>query len=404
MHRVPADGGALATRTLPSAYDRFLSELSEELHGLQRDGLFRQLTAVEAVDGVCVRVEGRQVVNWCSNDYLGLSMHPRLASAAAAAAATEGVGARASRLLTGTTRWHTRLEESLAAWFHAEAAIVFASGYLANVGALGALLSGQDAVFVDRLAHASLLDAARATRAAFRVFRHHDPEHLDTLLSRASRSRRRMIVTEGIFSMDGDRPPLSALLDVAERYDAVLYLDDAHGAFVLGDAGRGTPEAAGISHDRLLYMGTLSKALGCQGGFLAGPRALIEILHNRARTFIYETALAVPIAAAATEALQVLAESPQLRDALRQRVMRLHERLATIATLPHDASHIVPLILGDARRAMETSHRLWERGVWAPAVRPPTVPEATARLRLSVTALHSDAHIDALADALREIL
>ncbi|MBI4003602.1 MAG: 8-amino-7-oxononanoate synthase, partial [Candidatus Omnitrophica bacterium] len=315
---------------------------------------------------------------------------------------TDGVGARGSRLLAGTTRWHSRLEEALADWFHAEGALVFSSGYLANLGTLHALLSSQDAVFVDRLAHASLLDAARSSGATFRVFRHHDPEHLDALLSRASRCRRRMIVTEGVFSMDGDQPPLDVLLAVAERYDAMLYLDDAHGAFVLGATGRGTPEAAGISHDRFLYMGTLSKALGCQGGFLAGPRALIEILHNRARTFIYETALAVPIAAAAAEALRVLAESPQLREALRQRVTRLHARLAAIAQVPHGVAHIVPLILGDARRATEASHRLWERGVWAPAVRPPTVPKGTARLRLSVTALHTDAHIDALIDALLE--
>jgi 8-amino-7-oxononanoate synthase len=401
MHRVSPDGGALATRLSPSAYDRLLSELAEELQALQQAGLLRRLTTVEAVDGIRLRLQGREVVNWCSNDYLGLSTHPRLISAAADAAAADGVGARASRLLAGTTRWHTHLEEALAAWFHAEAAVVFSSGYLANLGALGALLSRQDAVFVDRLAHASLLDAARATRAAFRIFRHQDPEHLEALLSRAARSRRRVIVTEGVFSMDGDSPPLAELLDVAERHDAVVYLDDAHGAFVLGETGRGAPEAAGIPHDRFLYMGTLGKALGCQGGFLVGPRALMELLHNRARTFLYETALAVPVAAAATEALQ-LAELPQLREVLRQRVRRLQERLSAIVSLPHGASHIVPILLGDARRAMELSRRLWEQGIWAPAIRPPTVPKGTARLRLSVTALHTDDHIDHLIEALRE--
>ena len=391
-----------ATAHLSTALDRLLSDLPEELRALDEQGLRRRLVTIEGIDGVRVRVEGRDVVSWCSNDYLGLSMHPRLAEAAAKAAATDGVGARGSRLLAGTTRWHSRLEEALADWFHAEGALVFSSGYLANLGTLQALLSSQDAVFVDRLAHASLLDAARSSGATFRVFRHHDPEHLDTLLSRASRHRRRMIVTEGVFSMDGDQPPLDVFLAVAERYGAILYLDDAHGAFVLGATGRGTPEAAGISHDRFLYMGTLGKALGCQGGFVIGPRALIEALQNRARSFIYETAPAVPVVAAALEALHVLAESPQLRDALRQRVMRLHERLAAIVTLPHDASHIVPLLLCDARRALETSRRLWERGVWAPAIRPPTVPRGTARLRLSVTALHTEAHIDHLIGALRE--
>lgn len=211
-----------------------------------------------------------------------------------------------------------------------------------------------------------------------------------------------MIVTEGVFSMDGDQPPLTALMDLAQRYDALLYLDDAHGVFVMGATGRGTPEAAGISHERLLYMGTLGKALGCQGGFVIGPNTLIDALRNRARTFLYETALAVPIAAAALEALRVLRESPQLRDVLRQRVARLHERLSPLARIPQPGSHIVPLILGDAKHALQAAHQLWARGIWAPAIRPPTVPSGSARLRLSVTALHTDAHIDQLVDALSE--
>ena len=203
------------------------------------------------------------------------------------------MGARASRLLAGSTRWHTRLEASLAAWFGSEAAIVYPSGYQANLGTLGALCSSRDIIFVDRLAHASLVDAARATRATLRVFRHNDPAHVAALLARAGGARRRFIVTEGVFSMEGDRAPLAELAELAESHDAMVYVDDAHGAFVVGATGRGTPEAAGLPQARFLYMGTLGKALGCQGGFVVGPTPLIELLRNRARTFIYTTALAV---------------------------------------------------------------------------------------------------------------
>ncbi|MBI2495457.1 MAG: aminotransferase class I/II-fold pyridoxal phosphate-dependent enzyme, partial [Candidatus Omnitrophica bacterium] len=266
------------------------------------------------------------------------------------------------------------------------------------------LLASQDAVFIDRLAHASPFDAARASRATLRVFHHNDTAHLAALLSRASKARRRVVVTEGVFSMEGDCAPLEELLDVAQTHQALVYVDDAHGAFVLGKTGRGTPEAAGVSHERLIYMGTLGKAVGCQGGFVVGPRLLIDFLHNRARTFIYTTALAVPIAAAAVEALRLLKGEPQRRERLRQLTERLHERLAPlqpvsrVRALP---SHIVPFVVGEARQALELAQALWERGIWAPAIRPPTVPEGTARLRLNVTALHTEAQIDALAGALR---
>jgi len=385
-----------------SAYERLLADLEEELRTLDAQGLLRQLIPIDAVDGAFVRIGGRELVCWCSNDYLGLAQHPALAAAAARAATQSGVGARASRLLAGTTSWHIRLEEALSAWFGVEEAIVFASGYLANLGALGALLSSDDAVIIDRLAHASLLDASRATGASLRVFRHNDVSHAAALLARASGARRRCLVTEGVFSMDGDRAPLAQLLDVAEAHDAVLYLDDAHGAFVLGATGRGTPEAAGISLERFLYMGTLGKALGCQGGFVAGPQALIRLLHNRARTFLYATALAVPVTAAALEALQVLKEEPERRVHLEQRARTLHARLQSLGMpgVPM-ASHIVPLVVGESARALALASRLQERGIWAPAIRPPTVPKGTARLRLSVTALHTDAHIDALIAALQ---
>ncbi len=392
IHRDPA-----------SAMTRLLGELAEELSSAQRNGLRRRLVTVDALHGPIAQIQGREVVCWCSNDYLGLSAHPRLIDAAAKAARNWGIGARASRLLGGTSLWHARLEEALAAWFGAEAGIVYASGYLANLGTLSALLSPGDLIVADRLVHASLLDAMRATRATVRVFRHNDVAHAADLLARGSKAQRRLIMTEGVFSMDGDCAPLAALSEVAQAHDTLIYLDDAHGAFVMGATGRGSPEVAGIAHDRFLYMGTLGKALGAQGGFVVGPRTLIEFLHNRARTFIYATALAIPVAAAAHEALCVIEQEPQHRRMLDARVSRLHAGLPR-RHAPAAPSHIMPVILGETSRAALVAQRLWERGIWAPAIRPPTVPRGTSRLRLSVTALHTDEHVDALAAALRECL
>ena len=383
-----------------TAHARLLRELSDELHSLDAEGLLRRLTALEAAEGPVVRIDGRLLVCWCSNDYLGLSTHPALAEAAASASKAWGIGARASRLLAGSTSLHHTLEEALAAWFGTEAALVYPSGYLANLGTFGALLSSQDAVFVDRLAHASLFDAARATRATLRVFHHNDPAHLATLLSRLRRGgRRRLIVTEGVFSMEGDSAPLAELIEVAEAHDAIVYLDDAHGAFVCGATGRGTPEAAGVRLDRFLYMGTLGKGLGCQGGFVAGPRTLIDFLSNRARTFLYTTALAVPIVAAAIAALDIMTREPERRERLHERARRLHRCLKVSRATP---SHILPIVIGGSREATNLARRLWDRGIWAPAIRPPTVPRGTARIRLSVTALHTEPQIDQLAVVLGE--
>jgi 8-amino-7-oxononanoate synthase len=350
-------------------------------------------------------VGGRELVSWSSNDYLGLAGHPALAEAAGDAAGAWGIGGRASRLLAGTSRWHLRLEAALASWFQTEAALVFSSGYLAKIGVLGALAAPGDVIAIDRLAHASLFDAARATRAAVRVFRHNDASHALRLLQSGRPSARRFIVTEGIFSMDGDSAPLAALADAAARAGAVIYLDDAHGAFVAGAAGRGTPESAGLPHADFLYMGALGKALGCQGGFVAGPATLVDFLRNHARAFIYTTAPAVPVMAAAVRALELLAQEPERRDMLHARAARLHRKLCALpgVAIP-PASHILPVVIGDTPRVSSIAERLSAAGHWAPAIRPPTVPDGTARLRLSATALHTEAQIDALADALQEAL
>ena len=404
-----------------------LDAVALELGDLDARGLRRRLTTIQAVDGPRVQLDGRWVTSWCSNDYLGLSQHPRLIAAAAEAAARWGIGARASRLLGGSTDVHAQLELALAHWHGAQAALVFSSGYLANAGALGVLLSAEDLVLVDRLAHASLLDAVRATRARLRVFRHNDVEHVRRLLAAGSGGRRRVIVTEGVFSMDGDPAPLEALCGVAEQHDALVYLDDAHGAFILGARGRGSAEGL-VASGCLLYMGTLGKALGCQGGFVAGPRAWIDLLTTRARTFIYATALAVPVAAAAVAALAMLDEDPSPVARLRARAGQLAAGLMSLAgqhpdvgfpgaglpAAPNGKStgaaqagrpgHLVPVVVGEAQDAVRVADRLLASGHWAPAIRPPTVPRGTARLRLSVTAGHTEADIQSLVDALDQAL
>ena len=380
-------------------------DLQAELTLLEHRNLLRTLSTVEAVDGPRVRIDGRWGVAWCTNDYLGLSQHPRLAAAAAEAAKQWGVGARASRLLAGSTQVHAELEARVARWCSAEAAVVFASGYLANLGTLCTIAGPDDVILVDRLAHASLIDACRASRALLRVFRHNDVAQVRRLLPRYARARRRVIVTEGLFSMDGDFAPLADLLDAARACRAVVYLDDAHGVFALGASGRGSPERAGVSSDDMIYMGTLGKALGCQGGFIVGPASLIRAVHNRARAFIYATALAVPVAAAACEAVQVLEDDASPRLRLAERVGWLQQQLQSAGLLTaRPSSHVVPIFLGVSSRAVRVASRLWEQGIFAPAIRPPTVPEGTARLRLSVSALHTQEQVDQLVAALRDVV
>ena len=386
-----------------SALQSFLEICDVDDDKLRERGLWRQLSVVEALRGTEVRIGGRWLVCWCTNDYLGLSTHPSVIRAAQTAARRWGVGARASRLLAGTTAIHRDLEEKLARWFGAEAALVYPSGYLANLGVLTALAGPNDTIVVDRLAHASLIDACRLSRARLRVFQHNDPDHLAHVLSRLGGSGRRVVVTEGLFSMDGDVAPLEPLRQIAEEHEALLYIDDAHGAFIVGRRGRGSPEAAGVPHDATIYMATLGKALGAQGGFVIGSQRFIDWLRNRSRPFIYATALATPVAAAASAALDVLARQPSLRRRLAEHAARLHRGLTKAGLRPRAAgTHICPVILGSSARVVAVSQRLHALGHFAPAIRPPTVPEGTARLRLSVSASHTARQIDGLIDALQE--
>jgi 8-amino-7-oxononanoate synthase len=340
------------------------------------------------------------LVSFASNDYLGLAGDPRLAAAAADAAQRWGAGAGASRLVTGGTTLHRELESELAAWKGSQDAVLFSSGYLANLGTIAALVGDGDAVFSDELNHASIIDACRLSRAAVRVYPHRDAEALDRLLA-ATPAHRRLIVTDGVFSMDGDAADLPVLFDVAEQHGAMLVVDDAHGCGVVGPDGRGTAAAQRCSARPHLTIGTLSKAFGAAGGYVTGPAQVCELLRNRARTFVFDTAPPPPVAAAALAGLRIAAAEPWRR----QRAVALAGRLsAALPGAPPAFACVVPLVIGAAADALAAAQRLHERGIHVVAIRPPSVPEGTARLRFATSAAHAEDDVDAAIGGLSDVV
>ena len=372
--------------------------LDEALAARQAAGLRRRLRIVDGAHGPRIEFEGRSVVSFSSNDYLGLAAHPALAEAAARAAREHGVGAGASRLISGSMRPHHELEERLAAFKGTERCLLFTSGYHANLGTIQALVGDGDAVFSDELNHASLIDGCRLSRAAVHVYRHRDIDDLAVLLRRAQ-ARRKLIVTDSVFSMDGDTAPLAAICSLAERHGAMVMVDEAHATGVVGSRGAGLVEALGLQERVTVQMGTLGKALGCFGAYVAGSDALIEYLVNFARTFVYTTALPPPVVAAAAEALGIVEREPQRREALTRNGARLQAGLKELGyRTPAEVGHIVPIVIGDADETMQLSDALLADGVLALGIRPPTVPPGSARIRATVMATHTDADVE---DALR---
>lgn len=372
------------------------SFIEKELQELHQAGLYRSLLPVEGVEGPFVKIGGKKYLCFCSNDYLGLAGHPRIKRAAQEAIERYGWGTGASRLVSGNTTIHEALEVELAHFKGTEAALVFPSGYMANVGTVTALVGKGDIVVGDRLNHASLIDGCRLSGADFRVYAHKDTEGLEGILRRSSQYGKRLIVTDGVFSMDGDLAPLPHIVELAKKYKAMLMVDDAHGTGVLGKKGKGTLEHYGLERGVDVQMGTLSKALGGIGGFVAGGKTLIEYLKNRSRPFIYTTALPVAACAAAREALKIIEEEPSRREALWKNVRCLQEGL----NVPGVESPIFPIVIGDAKEAVALSRSLFEKGLWVTAIRPPTVPEGTSRLRVTVTSEHTQGHVQALLRAL----
>lgn len=350
-------------------------------------------------------VEGRRrrVLHLCGNSYLGLADHPDVVTAVREAAGTHGAGSGASRLVTGGTVLHRRLEETLADWKGTEDAVVFSSGYLANLGVITALVGRGDTVVSDELNHASIVDGCRLSGAAIRVYDHADAEHAAALLEDAE--GRVLLVTDGVFSMDGDLAPLPALCDAAEAHGAMVVVDDAHGSGVIGPEGRGTVAALSCEDRVTAIVATLSKAVGSQGGYVAGSRRLVRWLHNRARSFVFDTALAAPSAAAALAAVEVVRARPDLRRRVRSLARRLARGIrATGLDVPEPAAAILPVVIGGNQEALEVMGRLLEEDVLAVAIRPPSVPSGTARLRATVMATHTDADIDHAVEAFRRAL
>jgi 8-amino-7-oxononanoate synthase len=376
-------------------------DLEAGLAARRAAGLYRQRRIAHTPQAPARRFDEGGRLTFCSNDYLGLANHPRLIEAMVDGTRRWGAGAGASHLLAGHTAAHHALEEELAEAVGRPRALLFSTGYMANAGVLGALLDRDAAVFSDRLNHASLIDAARLSRAAVRVYRHADAADLDAQLA-AEAAARRLIVTDGVFSMDGDLAPLTLLAAVARRRDAWLMVDDAHGFGVLGPAGAGSVAQAGLGADDVpVLMGTLGKALGCFGAFVAGSEALIETLIQHARSYIYTTALPPALAEATRVALRLAREEGWRRDRLVQLITRLRAGAASLGPpLLDSVTPVQPLIAGSVERALAWSAHLESRGIVVPAVRPPTVPDGTARLRIVLTAAHQEADVDRLLDAL----
>lgn len=369
-----------------------LDYLKDELAVLERDGLLLHPRTLEGPQGARARYDGRDVINLASNNYLGLANHPRLNEAARRAAMHYGAGSGAVRTIAGQMTMHGELEERFASFKHADAALMFQSGFTSNSGAVAAILTKDDVIVSDRLNHASIIDGARLSRAEIAVFDHRDVDHADRLLAETAQpGRRQLLVTDGVFSMDGDIAPLPALVEVAERHGAIMMIDDAHASGVLGTGGAGTVDHFGL-HGRVdIQVGTLSKAIGVLGGFIAGPTHLVDWLQNRGRPYLFSTSAPPPVVAACIAALDVIADEPE-------RLERLWSNTALLKTGLHELGFdtgasetpITPVITGDEERTQEFARRLFDEGVFCPAIVFPTVGKGLARVRTIVTADHTE--------------
>lgn len=378
-------------------------DLSENLTRLKQKGLYRSRRVIEGGQGVKVRVGDKELINFCSNDYLGLADHPVIVEAFKQGAENYGVGSGSAHLICGHSRAHHALEEELADFTGRQRALSFSTGYMANMGMIAALAGQSDYVLEDRLNHASLLDGGLLSRATFKRFGHADMADLERKL--ADTERRQLIVTDGVFSMDGDLAPLPAMVELATTYRAILMVDDAHGLGVLGADGAGVLQHYGLSEREVpVLMGTLGKALGTFGAFVAGSEDLVETLIQQARTYVFTTAMPAALAEATRASLRIVRTEHWRREKLRALVE--HFRLgAQQLGLPlmESNSPIQPLLLGDSRRAVAYSEKLWAQGFWVSAIRPPTVPQGKARLRVTFSTNHETTQIDALLDALATI-
>ena len=377
-----------------------MSDIADRLEEIRDRGLYRRLRCVSGPQGPRVLLDGRPVLLLCSNNYLGLADHPRVREAAAEAAMRYGAGSGASRLVSGNMTIHRRLEEQLAAFKGAETCLLFGSGFLANTGVVAALAREGDVVFSDKLNHASIVDGCRLSRAETFVYDHSDVDHLEWGLQQAA-GRGSLIVTDGVFSMDGDVAPLTEIVELAQRYDARVMVDEAHGTGCMGPGGRGLVASLALEDEVDVVVGTLGKSLGSYGAYVLCDKALAKYLINTARTLIFSTALPPPAVAAAGAALELLREQPRRVEKLQRNAQVLRDALGESGLpVPEGETPIVPLVVGDARAAVAACERALERGIFAPAIRPPTVPAGTSRLRLAVMASHTKSELREAAQVL----
>ena len=381
-------------------FDSLKAELAER----KAQHLYRSRLVVDSPVDAKVTIEGQSYHCFCSNDYLGLANHPEIIASLQQAAAEHGVGSGASHLITGHHQIHHQLEDELAAFLGYERALVFSSGYMANIGAIRGLLRPGDAIFEDRLNHASLLDGGWLSRADFHRYAHCDTTDLATQLA-ASGADRKLVVTDGLFSMDGDIAPLAELSEVTRQHDAWLMVDDAHGLGVVGESGRGSMDLRGVGPDQVqVFVGTLGKGFGTAGAFVAGSELVIESLIQYARTYIYTTAMPMAIAQATRTSLQLVQRESWRRDKLQQLIAMFRQGAAAQGlTLAPSSTPVQPLLVGDEQLALQLSQQLKARGFLVTAIRPPTVPKGTARLRITLSAAHSEQQVKQLLDALAEV-
>ncbi len=390
-----------------------LAWLTDELAQLERDSLRRSLRIRSGRQEAVIELDDRTVINFGSNDYLGLAGHPRLAQAAIEVAEREGWGSGASPLIVGRSSTHAELERELAEFERTEAALLFNTGFAANMSTIPALVGPGDAIFSDELNHASIVDGCRLSKAATHIYRHTDLDHAEQLLREHRSARRKLIVTDTLFSMDGDLAPLPELVELVQRNGAMLMVDEAHATGVFGAHGRGVAEHFGLDARNdgeefqpgiAIRVGTLSKALGGSGGFVAGSQALIDWLTNRARSYVFSTAPPAACCAASIAALSIVAGEPERRKQLLAKAAWLREELQNDGwNTGRSVSQIIPIIIGDAAATMRLAEALFERGYFVPGIRPPSVPVGRSLLRLSLSYAHTDAMLAGLLETLREL-
>ncbi len=372
-----------------------------EIEAIKEKGLFREMPAVSGLPGRVIHVNGTRALNFSSNNYLGLAAHPRVITAAVEYTLRYGAGATASRLIAGNGEAHRELEDFIAQWKQTETALLFGSGYQANVGILSSLVGEGDLILSDEFNHASIIDGCRLSRAEVRVYPHLDLNRLEDLL-RQGRHPRKLVVTESVFSMDGDRAPLKELQEVCSRWGAVLMVDEAHATGVIGPFGRGVAAEQGVTPH--IQMGTLGKAVGASGAYVAGSKSLRDLLANRARSLVYTTAAPPGVVGAALESLRIIAseEGDRLRASLAHNVDLFHKLLGKRPGVSAESGHIVPYKVGDSLRTMTISRKCLTKGVFAHGIRFPTVPEGTARLRFTLMSLHTEQDLKTAVSVLEE--